>query len=131
MDCHSICDSPIIQYRHETRVKSSVLWITGAKSSVLFLMGAKSSVLLVLCTLAVELRNGGRHPFGDCTLRMELSDSHISHSLSSILYVQYCTVPYAVANYTTFCMEAKKFVTRAPTMLQYSSFFTLHQALLS
>jgi hypothetical protein len=29
--------------------------------------------------------------------------SHISHSLSSILYVQYSTVPYAVANYTTFC----------------------------
>ena len=73
----------------ETRVKSSVLLLMGAKSSVLFLMGTKSSVLLVLCTLAVELRNGGRHPFGDCTLRMELRDSHISHSLSSILYVQY------------------------------------------
>ena len=51
-------------------------------------MGTKSSVLSVLCTLPVELRNGGRHPFGDCTLRMELSDSHISHSLSSILSVQ-------------------------------------------
>eukprot|EP01047_Picozoa_sp_COSAG01_P034206 COSAG01_NODE_2558_length_7455_cov_164.011963_5_plen_83_part_00 len=60
----------------ETRVKSSVLLLMGAKSSVLFLMGTKSSVLLVLCTLAVELRNGGRHPFGDCTLRMELRDSH-------------------------------------------------------
>ena len=77
----------------EVGTKSSVLWITGTKSSVLFLMGTKSSVLSVLCTLPVELRNGGRHPFGDCTLRMELRDSHISHSLSSILYVQYSTVP--------------------------------------
>ena len=83
----------LIGWRGETRVKSSVLLLMGAKSSVLFLMGTKSSVLLVLCTLAVELRNGGRHPFGDCTLRMELRDSHISHSLSSILYVQYSTVP--------------------------------------
>eukprot|EP01047_Picozoa_sp_COSAG01_P013298 COSAG01_NODE_620_length_14784_cov_49.916718_3_plen_124_part_00 len=55
----------------ETWPKSSVLWVTGPKSSVLFLMGTKSSVLLVLCTLAAELRNGGRHPFGDCTLRMD------------------------------------------------------------
>ena len=78
---------------YETWPKSSALWVTGPKSSALFLMGTKSSALLVLCTLAAELRNGGRHPFGDCTLRMELRDSHISHSLSSILYVQYSTVP--------------------------------------
>jgi hypothetical protein len=71
----------------ETRSKSSVLWITSTKSSVLFLMGTKSSVLLVLCTLAVERRNGGRHPFGDCTLRIDLSDSHKSHLFSSIHYV--------------------------------------------
>ena len=81
------------QRENETWPKSSVLWVTGPKSSALFLMGTKSSALLVLCTLAAELRNGGRHPFGDCTLRMELRDSHISHSLSSILYVQYSTVP--------------------------------------
>jgi hypothetical protein len=46
----------------ETRSKSSVLFFISTKSSVLFLMGTKSSVLLVLCTLAVELRVGGRHP---------------------------------------------------------------------
>jgi hypothetical protein len=66
----------------ETRVKSSVLLLMGAKSSVLSLMGTKSSVLLVLCTLAVELRNGGRHPFGDCTLRMELVRMGHPHSSS-------------------------------------------------
>jgi hypothetical protein len=46
----------------ETRSKStcSVLFFISTKSSVLFLMGTKSSVLLVLCTLAVELRVGGR-----------------------------------------------------------------------
>jgi hypothetical protein len=44
----------------ETGSESSVLFLMGTKSSVLFLMGTKSSVLLVLCTLAVELRVGGR-----------------------------------------------------------------------
>jgi hypothetical protein len=77
----------------ETGSKSSALWVTGTKSSALWVTGTKSSALLVLCTLAAELRNGGRHPFGDCTLRMELRDSHKSHLFSSILYVQYSTVP--------------------------------------
>ena len=90
-NCMAGCSSSRVFY--ETGSKSSALWVTGTKSSALFLMGTKSSALLVLCTLAAELRNGGRHPFGDCTLRMELRDSHISHSLSSILYVQYSTVP--------------------------------------
>ena len=71
----------------ETGSKSSALWVTGTKSSALFPMGTKSSALLVLCTLAAELRNGGRHPFGDCTLRIDLSDSHKSHLFSSIHYV--------------------------------------------
>eukprot|EP01047_Picozoa_sp_COSAG01_P086829 COSAG01_NODE_19704_length_994_cov_3.526257_1_plen_111_part_00 len=65
--------------------------LMGTKSSVLFVMGTKSSVLFVLfdlCTLAVELRDGGRHPFGDCSTvytenGAEMRDSHISHSLRS------------------------------------------------
>ena len=67
----------------------------GTNSSVLYRQWSKISVLCVRCTLPVELRDGRLHCVRDCTLEMELRESHFSHSLSSVLCVQFISVlPY-------------------------------------
>ena len=81
-------DQKVVYY--SLRVQKVVYFIG---SSVLC---TESSVLCVRCTLPVELRDGRLQCVRDCTLEMELRESHFCHSLSSILCVQFISVlPYS------------------------------------
>ena len=79
------------------RLEQIVVYFIGSVQKVVYFIGSsvlctESSVLCVRCTLPVELRDGRLHCVRDCTLEMELRESHFSHSLSSVLCVQFISV---------------------------------------